>query len=55
MSRLIKLAAALHTILYLRSGDEALVAAQAALDLDPSNEAGLRMFDRLAVVSVPVD
>jgi tetratricopeptide (TPR) repeat protein len=35
--------------------DEALVAAQAALDLDPANQAGLRMLDRLAVVSVPVD
>ena len=35
--------------------DEALVAAQAALDLDPASQAGLRMLDRLAVVSVPVD
>ena len=35
--------------------DEALVAAQAALDVDPSHPAGLRMLDRLAVVSVPVD
>ena len=35
--------------------DEALVAAHAALDLDPMNQAGLRMLDRLAVVSVPVD
>jgi tetratricopeptide (TPR) repeat protein len=34
---------------------EALVAAQAALDLDPRNTAATRMIDRLAVVSVPVD
>ena len=35
--------------------DEALIAAHAALDIDPANRAGLRMLDRLAVVSVPVD
>lgn len=34
---------------------EALVAASAALEIDPTNAAGLRMLDRLAVVSVPVD
>jgi len=35
--------------------DEALVAAQAALELDPGSAAAQRMLDRLAVVAVPVD
>jgi tetratricopeptide (TPR) repeat protein len=35
--------------------DEALVAAHAALELDPGSVAAMRMLDRLAVVAVPVD